>query len=58
MVYVARRHLVLGLAFGVELVTSTAAGATVDACIAPKVNVSVSPGAEWQKATEDLTEHL
>jgi hypothetical protein len=58
MVYVARRHLVLGLAFGVELATSTAAGATVDACIAPKVNVSVPPGAQWQTATEDLTEHL
>src|SRR5450432_2251054 len=58
MVYAARTRLVLGLTFGAEFVAPAAAGATADACLAPKINVVTPPGAEWQTATADLTEHL
>ena len=59
MVYAARTRLALGLALGAGLVAPTATGATgADACLAPKINVETPPGAEWQTATADLTEHL
>ncbi|HTA91498.1 MAG TPA: hypothetical protein VK745_18065 [Polyangiaceae bacterium] len=56
MVHAARSSLALGLAFGVSTFLRSAAAA--DTCVAPKVNVVVPPGPEWENATEELSQHL
>ncbi len=58
MVHAARSSLALGLAFGVCTFLRGAAGATPNACLAPKINVVVPPGPDWENATEALSQHL
>jgi hypothetical protein len=54
----ARSRLTLGVASGVWLFNAAANAAAADACVSPKVNVVVPPGPDWDKATDELTEHL
>jgi hypothetical protein len=58
MVHVARSRLALGLAFGTFSVAGSVPAANPAECVAPKINVVVPDGPEWQTATQDLTEHL
>lgn len=58
MVHVARSRLAGGLAFAIGFIAPSAAMADSGACVAPKINVVVPPGLEWQSATIDLTERL
>lgn len=58
MVCSAKSRLALGLAFGGGFLTGSAAAATPESCVAPKINVVVPTAAEWQTATSELTEHL
>jgi len=54
----ARSRLALRLALGALACEATAAAAAPETCAAPRVNVVVPLGAEWQTATAALTEHL
>jgi hypothetical protein len=58
MVHAARSRLAWGLAFAIAFIAPRAAKADTDACVAPKINVVVPPGPQWQSATVELTERL
>ena len=58
MLNTTRCRLTLGVASGVWLCNVAADAAAADACLSPKINVIVPPGADWDGATDELTEHL
>ncbi|HWZ92740.1 MAG TPA: hypothetical protein VNW92_27930, partial [Polyangiaceae bacterium] len=58
MLHAARCRLAWGLAFAIASIAPRAAKADSDACVAPKINLVVPPGPEWQSATTDLTVRL
>jgi hypothetical protein len=54
----ARSRLALVVAFGVWLFDAPANAADVDPCLSPKINVIVPRGPDWDRATDELSEHL
>ena len=54
----ARNRLTVGVASGVWLFNAPANGAAADACVSPRINVVVPRGPDWDRATDELTEHL
>jgi hypothetical protein len=58
MICSAKSRLALGLAFGGGFLAGSAAAATAEPCLAPKINMVVPAEAEWQTAATELAEHL
>ncbi len=53
-----RSRVTLAVASGVWLFNASANAAAVDACLSPKINVIVPRSPNWDRATDQLTEHL